>query len=543
MRDSAGTDASTLNATARDGRTDAPFDAPLTDAAHAGTDAQESDMSDGGASDGPNEGGTARVVAGTNLEVGPAGGGYFVLYYAPVHTYYAQPFAGGPMTTIYAAPLSDSADNFSAVGNVEFVWSWTGEEIGALVAWSPGMAQGALLTSSGLAYSYQSMWASDDSEHVAYLQNASSDATVGALYGASIDGTDTTLLLSDVDINVADASCFPRMVFQGDAAVVSYCAVADGGGLTPEMEAFSISNGWASVAMVPNWVDSFQFNPLDRSPFTFPFALDPSGGQIAAASASSGNGAVQVFPLDGGPGVVVDPSVQLTPSLSFTGSVKDPWSILYNNGAGALMQAYAANPTPQVLVGAGVNYFNALSYDGHWMLVSNATNSAGWFADLSLVSTTSPGAPVLLASSSDSGGLPVSPSSSQNGGSRGFTTDSAYALVETNMTKTSSGVWLSSLRSVSVAPPYTTTLLTNGATLGYTPVLGSKIIVADNYQQPDGGLASVDIDEVDPASGDGGTVNIVTGVAVGYAVSSDLTQIAYVVTAGPAPGIYVSSLP
>ena len=78
------------------------------------------------------------------------------------------------------------------------------------------------------------------------------------------------------------------------------------------------------------------------------------------------------------------------------------------------------------------------------------------------------------------------------------------------------------------------------------PVLGSKLVVSDNYQQPDDDAGRdyplVDLDEVDPASS-GAAVNIATGVVPTYAVSADLTQIAYEVLSGPVPGIYVSPVP
>ncbi len=414
------------------------------------------------------------------------------------------------------------------------------------MAWSAGMTQGVSLTTKGLAYLYQTMWASDDSKHVAYVQSTSANASVGSIYGANADGSGVALLLSNIDIDSSFSGrapgCFPRLVFRGDYAFVSSCTVGDGGTLTPTIQSFSISNGWAPAVVVPNVVDSLQYSPLDRNPFTFPFAVDPDGGRIAAASASSGNGALQVFPADGGPGTVVDPSVQLSSGLSFTGSVNNPWSILYNNDAGALQQAYAANPTPKMLVEAGVNFFNALSSDGQWMLVSNSQNNLGWFADLSLVSTQTPGAPVLVASSSQYGGLPITPRAIFQGGNRGFTTDNAYALVMTNLIETGFSRWLGYLRSMSVASPYTMKLLSTGYMLDYVILRGSKILVGENYQKPDGGSPTLDIDEVDPASG-AGAVNIAKGVPGDSALSSDQTQIAYTVKTGAAPGIYVSAVP
>jgi hypothetical protein len=175
--------------------------------------------------------------------------------------------------------------------------------------------------------------------------------------------------------------------------------------------------------------------------------------------------------------------------------------------------------------------------------VSSARNAGGWFSDLSLVSTQNAGAPVVVASSTQYDGGPIAPSGSISGGERGFTADSAYALAVTNLTRNLASQWIGSLRSMSVAPPYTTKLLTNGYMLTYAPVRASKLLVADNFQETDGGApAMVDIDDVDPAGG-AGPVNIARGVPGDFALSHDRAQVAYSVMLGPAPGIYVSSLP
>ncbi len=554
--DASGSDASDTGASSDGSDTGASSDAAGDGAGGdvSNGDASSSDASNEDASGGgdASEAGSASphlLVAGATLTIEGVTSDNYVLYYdSSARSYSAIPLGGGAATTIYTAPSSVSSGYAAVIGKVTFVWSWNSSYVGTLTTWSSGMSQGASLTTSGLAYLYQTEWASDDSQHIAYLQSTTPDASASSLYGANADGTGVTLLLSNIDTNSSFSGqapgCFPRVVFRGDYAVVSSCGVGDAG-LTPTIQSFSISNGWAPAALVPDSVDSFQYNPLDRSPFTFPFAVDPAGGQIAAASASSGNGAVQVFPIDGGAaGTVVDPTVQLTPSLSFTGSVTAPWSILYNNSAGALMQANATSPTPQTLVDGGVNYFNALSNDGNWMLVSNQANvSQGWFSDLSLVSTKSPGAPVLVASSSQYGGLGVTPSGNEYGGVRGFTADSTYALTTTNLTQNSYSQWIGYLRSMLVTAPYTTKLLTNGYMVGFAPLSGSKVLVTDNFQAPDAGSGpTVDIDVVDPASA-GGPVNVVKGVLGDNGVSSDKTQIAYTVGTGAAPGIYVSALP
>ena len=541
------------DATARDGTvSDGPSsDGPATDMADGGVDGSSADGAgpNGDASDsGAPDGGTVAhlLVPGSNLAVGGlTSDGYLLYYDGSTQTYYARPLSGGAATAIYTAPPTAYSGYDLVIGKVAFVWSWNNYYVGTLTTWSAGMAQGISVTSTGLAYRYQTLWASEDSAHIAYLQSTSSDATVSSLYGANADGTGVTLLLSNIDTNASFhgnyPACFPRLVFRGDSAVVSYCTAADAG-LTPEIQSFSVSNGWAHAAAIPNWVDSLQYNVLDRAPFTFPFAVDPDGGRIAAASATSNNGAVQVFPIDGGPGTVVDPSVQLAPSLSFTGSVNSPWAIFYNNDAGVLRRASSTNPQPSTLVDAGVNYFGALSGDGKWLLVSNTLNPGGWFNDLSLVSSENPGVPVLVASSSEYDGGPIAANAAPTG-SRGFTTDSAYALATTNLWQNTTGQWVGSLRSMPVAPPFTTKLLTNGSAINFVTLRGSEILVGDNFQDSDGGSsATVDIDVVDPAAS-GGAVNIARGVPGDLAVSSDLTQVAYTVTTGAAPGIYVSTLP
>jgi hypothetical protein len=537
-------DASAQDATVSDG---AAADVSTPDAAESDA-IEEANPSDAAGQDGA----AADAGTGTAARLLVPGSSFYVwgitlddevVYYdRSTSAYYAQPLNGGKATTISTVPPSVYSNYAAVFGNVAFVWTWKSNFIGTLTTWTPGMPQGASLTDNGLAYRYQTIWASADSKHIAYLQNASNDATVGSLYGANADGSGATPLLSSIDINASFSlnlpACFPRLVFRGDYAVVSYCTTGDAG-LTPAVQAFSISNGWAPAATVPDLVASRQYLPLDRSPFTFAFAVDPDGTQVAAGT---GSGGFQVFPLDGGPATAVDPSALPAPGLSFTGSVTTPWFLLYNDDAGTLKQAYAANPAPQVLVDGGVNYFNALSSDGKWMLVSSARNAGAWFDDLSLVSTQNPGTPVVVASSSQYDGGPIAASGSVFGGDRGFTADSAYALVVTELARNARSQWIGHLRSMSVSPPYTTKLLAKYV-FAYVAVRGSKLLVSDNFQDTDGGSTpTVDFDDVDLASS-GNPVNVARGVPGDFAVSHDGTQVAYSVPTGSAPGIYVSTLP
>jgi hypothetical protein len=514
---------------------------PVSDGGPASDGSPVSDASDGGESVA-----SRLLVPGTSLVVeGVTSDDYVVYYDGSTQTYYAKPLNGGAATAIYTAPASLYAGYAFLVNKVAFVWAFDSSYVGTLATWVSGMPQAAVVSTGSLAYRYQTVWAASDSQHIAYLQSTSSDTSVSALYGANPDGAGVTLLLSNVDTIASFTGqypgCFPRVVFRGDYAVVSYCAAGDAG-LTPMLQAFSISKGWAPVVVVPNRLPSFQYNPLDEAAFTFPFAVDPSGLELAVASASSANGALQVFPTDGGPGTVVDPNGIGAASLSFAGSGASPWSILYNTDAGALKQAYAANPAPQTLVDAGVNYFNGLSADGKWMLVSSSRNSGGWFSDVSLVSTQTPGAPVLMASSAQYGGLPVTPRW-YGRTATGFTTDSAYAMTQTNMKENASNQWMGYLRSISVAPPNTSKLLSTGYMVDYIALTGSKLLLVDNVQDSDGGSpATVDLDVADPASSSG-AVKIATTGTGNAAPSHELTQIVYLQTLGAQPGIYAAPVP
>jgi hypothetical protein len=530
---------------------DATVEATLGDAGPEGGDGAAADASESGALDAAV--GAHLLVPGSNLVLdGLTSDDNLIFYDYVSSTYYAQPLGGGERTAISTAPASAYAGYAVVIGNVVFTWAWNSDYVGTATVWTGGMPSGIPLTNDGLAYLYQTLWASDDGQHIAFLASTNADsgqATVGSIYGANVDGSGATLLVSNIDTSSSYQgdypACFPRLVFRGDYAVVSYCSVADGG-LEPLLQAFSISGGWSPAATVPDWIDSRQYYPADWAEFTFPFAVDPDGRMIAAASRSSGNGALQLFPIDGGAGTVVDPTLQEGPNLSFTGSVTNPWLILYNDDAGDLKQASAANPVPQGLVNGGVHYFDGLSADGNWMLVSSQTNVYGWFSDLSLVSTTNPGPAVLVVSSNEfDASAPVAASTSSSNALRGFTTDSSHVLAMTNVQLNLENQWMGMLQAMSVTAPNTTVPVAEGFVLNYLPLKGAKVLVGDNFQEGDGGSApTIDLDEVDLGSVSGNaTVNIAKRVSGAAVASSDLTQVAYSLTAGPAPGIYVSTVP
>jgi hypothetical protein len=546
----------------------APRDATLTDGpanapADAGSEAAPADASDGGAANdsgptdasdaGTGDGGDGGitmqqlVTAPDAVVTGWTADNRVVYFDVTGQTYYAKALDGSDPVAIYTIPATLQPGWYDSVfGNVVLAWGWDANYLGTLVSWAPGMAHPVTLTTSGLAYRYQTLWGSADSAHVAYLvsnQPGTPFYGVGTLYGANPDGTGTTALVTNADISAADSTCFPHLVFRGAYAVVAYCAIdADAGTSTPMLKAFAPANGWAQAAVVAGAVLTPQFNVVDRSTFTFPFEVDPDGGRMATASTASSGGALQIFPLDGGAGTVVDPSDPLTPQLRFTGTPTNPWNILYNTDAGALKQAYADNPSPQTLVDGGVNYLDGVSHDGKWLLVSSVAKG-GWFSDISLVSAQNPGVPVLIASSAEFDGGPVAPLAAGYGGDRGFTADDSYALSTVNLRQNSAGTWLGRLVAVPVAAPNTPAIVSSGAVFGYQPLRGTKVFVADNAGGGDGGspYEAVDYEIVDV--GGGATTNIVRGVNADGVMSGDLSHLAYSVYGAGAGGIYVATLP
>jgi hypothetical protein len=178
------------------------------------------------------------------------------------------------------------------------------------------------------------------------------------------------------------------------------------------------------------------------------------------------------------------------------------------------------------------------------MLVSTQQEPTGWFADLSLVSTVTPGPARLVASVGQYDGGAVTPSALRYGGSS-FTADDKYAIMFTDVTRSNGNIWIGHVRAASVAPPYTTRLLSDGYAFDAAPIRGSKVLLVDGFRDTDGGVGSVvtyDLDVVDLASS-APPVKVATGTSGYYGFSSDSSRIVYIVNSGPAPGIYVTPVP
>jgi hypothetical protein len=500
------------------------------------------DASDGSVGD-ANEGGEAGPVepslwlTGDFLVEGVTSDNYVAYLDRSTQTYYVRALAGGASTALYTPPSTYVGSYAFVQGKVLYILAYGNGFLGTVLTWTSAQTQAAVLTNQALVFRYQTVWWSDDSQFVVWLQDSNGTGTISDIYAGKPDGTGATLLVSNVNTYYGALSCFPRVALRGGYAVVSYCTAADAGSV-PIIQAFAIGNGWAPGVEIDHWIDQYRQNNSARDPSAFPFAVDPDGGRVIAASSTSGDASLQVFSIDGGAGAVLDPSWQLNPTLSFAGSKSNPWFVFYNTDAGALEQTPVANPSPQTLLDGGVRSFDAFSRDGKWMLTSSALNPNGFFADVSVVSTTSPGVSHLIYTSAQSSGMPVN---MPNAANAAFTTDLNYAIVYTDNTKNNEGNWLFNARATSLSGSFATSVISTGYATDTRPLAGSKILVLDDFVEADSGAGntSVDIHVADPSTGAPPKL-VASGANGTYNVTSDLSTVVYAVRN---VGIYTSALP
>ena len=532
--------------------TSEPFDASVDADSDAGADATIRDAAgDGAELDAPIPEASvpdaysspALLVPGADLDVLGVTQDQQIVYFDPSsqsQTYYAGSLDGGAPLALYALPSTLSGPDATILGRLVFLFGWGNSYVGTLVLWSAAMGQPVTLTTSALAFLYQSVWASDDGSHIAYLVDTSGNGTVASLYAANGDGSGATLVLSNLDTDVrTPPSCFPRLVFRGGLAVLSYCTAADAGQV-PMIQAFAV-NGWVPELTIPEFLAPTSFNPLVKDPISFPFEVDPDGTRIAAASSSSAGGALQAFPVDGGPGTVLDPSGPWLPTQSLSSSRQDPWSLFYTNDAGALLQVDPGDPAPRVLVDGGVRYFDALSSDSSRMLISSGSVMDSWYSDLSVASTQAASPAAVFVSDAGSPVAADPDTIGHPGPAHGFTTNGAYVLAYTGLARTSTGQWAGHVVSAPVASPGSTRALSTGQTLAVVYLTGSTVLLCD-VAEADGGGPNGDLNVFNLETGAPPTrIASDTGTNCDVAPSSDGSWIVFSNQNGPAPGLYVQT--
>src|SRR6185369_6748965 len=348
-----------------------------------------------------------------------------IVYFDNVaRSYHAMPVKGGASTLLFALPPGGNSF-VNVLGKVVFLQTWgsAATYVSQLTIWSAALAQPVPVSNLALLQFAQTVWASDDSKSIAYIRVTNDQATVGAIYGLDADGTNSTLLVANVALQ--PFACLPKVAFVGGGyAVTTYClapkpneAGTDDAGTDAgppptlrEVQAFSITNHWASTLVVRDSIATF--------------AADPASEQLVTASAAS-NGRLQAFSLSAGSaGAVLDPDTAVGPRQFLVGSKSSPWSVAYNTSASELRRAaVVAAPSAQALLPSGVNYFLTSSRDGQWLVVANTTNSA-FAGDLSVVSSQKPNTATLVATSAQFAGRPLAVSARPGGA---FTTDQKYA--------------------------------------------------------------------------------------------------------------------
>jgi hypothetical protein len=490
--------------------TDAASDGSVLDAAN-----EAGEAGDGGYA------GPTLVQSGENLKMRGMTADDNVVYISRVtNTYFAQSIAPGSSPTQLYTLSSTQSGMVSVLGDLVFVWGYAHFYASTITLWSSALATPVNVTNTAYA-GY--VWASADSKHFAYVNVTNTTAPyVGSIIGVDLDssGMHPTTLVTNVDLS----HCSVAMRFSGSYVVAGYCAATDAA-VTQTVQSFSIPDGWSPGLVVPGSIDGF--------------VVDPNGQLVVAASTASAGGDLQAFPIDGGgTPTVLDPSTHIVGAKAIVGSPTYPWSIDYAVGGGGLMQTYVDNPAPQVLVDAGITRVDAVSGDGKWLLVTNQLDSNGHDLDLSLASTLVPGTPQLVATSTQYGSMPLGLAASKGV----FTTDGQSLLFYTSYAP-SAGIYVGSLQAMSITAPSTYRQLSTGLVYDDVSLAGSKVLMLDDFEEPDGStIPLVDLKVIDVSTSDPAQL-IASAVPREVAVSADLSKFAYVVLLGPTAGVYVANVP
>jgi hypothetical protein len=438
-------------------------------------------------------------------------------------------FGSDAAAPIEVQPVPNGADaNASVIGQLAFTWA-----AGELNVWSSSMSAPVIVSDSAVI---NLAWASPDSRHFVYV-DATESSGAGHVYGVDIadGGSIRPTALAPIS-NASD--CGIQVVFAGAYVVIGSCPT----GTSAMLSSYVVTNGWQPALDVPETIATVLVDP---------------GATQAAVPAPSFVGAsyVQVFSLDGaGSAFVLDPNSPFfdgpTAVQSTAGMGDNPWSILYDDQSGVLWRASASgSPPPALMVDAGVNGFNALSPSSQWLQVSNTFDQVGHPRDLSLASTTEAGTPRLLAASAPTDVNWVEPFF-QSG--IGYTLDESFATFYTEVvnlvSSTNQRVQVGQYNAMQTSPPYT--VISPIATKVFDDISlanSTQLVLANTRFETvgDSDGVFVDLETVDLAGSDGGTtlVPIVGDIPREIAVTSDHTHVAYVVTQGLAPGIYLAPIP
>ncbi len=355
---------------------------------------------------------TNRIASGEYLVLwGVTGDGYAVYSTGASNpSFYAVSLAGGAPIAI--AQTSGNGYPYAVVQqNVAFVYTNPDQYyVGPVTAWTSGGGAHQLSASS-----YYATGASNDSTHIAYLDNVSEQSgdaglqIVGDLYGANADGSGAKLLQAGVSGwyvagSSSSSNCYTYFSFAGSYAVLFACNQSGG---TPTEALWSYpSPGWQGAQIVANATSLSGFD---------------NAGTQALVTTSAGLQSVQ---LGTGTATTIDPTGAAGLYTS------DGKNVVYVTTMGALARSPVASPAPQQLVASGVQGLWAISPDDKSVLLFESYSAQTGLTDLYIASTAAPGNanPLVSAQTAMVGG----PNSYMAGNA--FSADSSHALFWSGVT-------------------------------------------------------------------------------------------------------------
>jgi hypothetical protein len=362
---------------AADAKSDGAADAKVDGPADAGIDAP------------PPPSGTLLALDQSPIVLGMTSDGYAV-YYAVDNTLYAVDASardsGAPIRIAQSQPTGGNYVLAVVVGPVVFFWPNlpTGPASpGSLFVWShatgvhpiPGVTVGGFAAASG------------DGSKIVYGAMASGTATSGDITVAGTDGSNPTVLESQVPL---DPQCVPQVSFVGASradALVAYCAASDAGTKSATLDAFQGAS-WTKTTLASG------LKPSNANLITVPpaaplqgniYVVDPSFTNILAVTTA--NEAVAItYPA--GTSSNLESGAAMPVCFAGDGGAVDA---VYATQAGAVHASTFPSGTPSTLVSSGATYvFSETSPDGKWGVYATTDSTGSMTSDLTLFATSLP---------------------------------------------------------------------------------------------------------------------------------------------------------
>jgi len=493
----------------------------------------------------PTPNGTKLAKAGSPSLYGMTSDGYAV-YLKPVSGVMVVATSGQDAgTEINVSPPSqaDGGNYFDivVVGSVVFSWpnldTYPGAS-GPMYVWSaatgshliPGLTLGGFVAASG------------DGSKIIYGATTSTGATTGDIVVANTDGSNPTVLESQVG-----AACVPQASFVGanqTDPLVAYCLPTDAATATATLDAFQGAS-WTKTNLATG-LKASNPNPLQPYVFSGPwqgnvYALDSSSSNILTVS--SANEAIAIA-YPGGTSSNLE-SAAASPAY-FTGS-GGAVDAVYVTQAGALHASTLPTGTPATLVSSGVSYvYGATSPDGKWGVYGTnvGTSVAGQTTtDLTLFATSLPATTKSVTMFSTALFEAV-------GASSFFTGDSTHLLWDDAVSAASNGAGTYTTFHAYDLASGTSTVVGGEVWLHYSIGSGTKVLYNDHStvtSNATGNGVVADIKVADVAASPLAPTLVQAGADVNFVLTPDQKTVVYAYTQGDADagvnGIYAVSVP